>query len=107
MKEPRERLLDILRSKGFTSFEVSVYKLICSISWGETKSYKWVADKLNKPQSQRAVGQALKKNPFPFIIPCHRIIRQDGKIGGFSCGTPLKKRLLEAEKVDIIMHTRD
>lgn len=107
MKEPRERLLDILRSKGFTSFEVSVYKLICSIPWGETKSYKWVADKINKPQSQRAVGQALKKNPFPFIIPCHRVIRQDGGIGGFSCGTTLKKRLLEAEKVDIIMHTVD
>ncbi len=99
MKRPPRELFDILRDKGFTPFQIRVYREVASIPWGRTKSYKWVADRLKKPKSQRAVGQALKNNPFPFIIPCHRVIRSDGAPGGFSGGRTLKKRLLKAEKV--------
>ncbi|MDB4349586.1 MGMT family protein [Omnitrophica bacterium] len=103
MKTLRERAFDILRKRGFSPFEITAYREVSSIPWGQTKSYKWVARRLKSPQSQRAVGQALKRNPFPFIIPCHRVIRQDGNLGGFSCGRHLKKRLLELEKADILL----
>ena len=76
--------------------------MVSSIRWGETRSYGWVAGRLGSRRSQRAVGQALRKNPFPLIIPCHRVIRRDGAIGGFSCGRRLKKRLLTLERADTI-----
>lgn len=98
---PRE-LYNILRVKGFTDFEMRVYDKVCAINWGQTESYKWVAKEIGSPKAHRAVGQALKKNPFPFIIPCHRVIREDGTIGGFAGGKTVKKRLLEQEKADII-----
>jgi O-6-methylguanine DNA methyltransferase len=108
MKRPPEGLFDILKDRGFTPFQIKAYKAVSSIPWGETKSYKWVARMLNKPESQRAVGQALKKNPYPFIIPCHRVIREDGAVGGFAYGgRRLKKKLLELEKAGIIKATDD
>lgn len=102
MKKTHRRLYDILRGNGFTPFEIMVYKTVSSIPWGTVKTYKWVARKIENPRSFRAVGQALNKNPFPLAIPCHRVIREDGSLGGFSCGKMFKKRLLKAEKVDII-----
>lgn len=57
---------------------------------------------MGRSGSSRAVGQALKRNPYPLIVPCHRVIRADGSIGGFSEGKRLKKRLLELEKADKI-----
>lgn len=71
--------------------------MVKTIPCGQTRSYKWVAGKIGNPQAFRAVGQALKKNPLPGIIPCHRVIRSDGKLGGFSKGSKEKKRLLESE----------
>jgi O-6-methylguanine DNA methyltransferase len=91
-----------LRNNGFTPFQIRVYKEVSSIPWGRTRSYKWVAQRIGSPGSSRAVGAALRKNPFFFIIPCHRVIRKDGEIGGFSGGRRLKKRLLELEKIAII-----
>ncbi len=102
MKKPRGRLYDILKANGFTPFEIRVYKTVSSIPWGTVETYKWVAYKIKNPRSFRAVGQALNKNPFPLMIPCHRVVRADGSLGGFSCGNALKKRLLKTEKVDII-----
>ncbi|MFH1753015.1 MAG: MGMT family protein [Candidatus Omnitrophota bacterium] len=100
MRRLNKRLYDILGANGFTPFEIEVYKAVSSISWGNVKSYGWVARRINNPRSSRAVGRALNKNPFPLIIPCHRVIRADGSPGGFSCGRRLKKRLLKLEKVD-------
>ena len=94
--------MNILKKDGYAPFEIGVYRVVCSIPWGETRSYAWVAGKLGSPASSRAVGRALNKNPFTLIIPCHRVIRRDGSAGGFSEGNKLKKRLLELEKVDII-----
>ncbi|MBE0478517.1 MGMT family protein [Candidatus Aerophobetes bacterium] len=68
------------------------------IPYGKLRSYKWVAQKV-RSKAYRAVGQALSKNPFPVIVPCHRVIREDGGLGGFSAGIELKKRLLELEGI--------
>ena len=62
------------------------------------KSYRWIAQKLGKPDASRAVGNALARNPIPVIIPCHRVVRSDGAIGGFALGPGWKKRLLALEK---------
>lgn len=102
MRRVPKGLFDILKDKGFTPFQIKTYRYVCTIPWGKTRSYKWVAQRLGRAESSRAVGQALKRNPFPFIIPCHRVIKTDGTIGGFSLGKKLKKRLLELEKTAII-----
>lgn len=102
MRRPPERLFDILKDRGFSPFQIRVYKSACSIPWGKTRSYKWVAQRLGNAKSSRAVGQALRKNPFPLIIPCHRVIKKDGTIGGYSGGKGLKKRLLELERAAIM-----
>ncbi len=80
-----------------TDFEKKVWQLTATIPYGETRTYKWIAERLNKPKSVRAVGQALKKNPLPLIIPCHRVIQSDGDLGGYSSGVDIKRRLLEME----------
>ncbi len=80
-----------------TPFQKKVWRTVKTIPCGQTRSYKWVAERIGNPQAFRAVGQALKKNPLPGIIPCHRVIRSDGKLGGFSKGWKEKKRLLESE----------
>jgi len=72
------------------------------IPYGETRTYGWLAKILGCKNGARAVGQALKKNPIPIIIPCHRIIEKNGKIGGFSAGTHIKRRLLEIEGVNLM-----
>ncbi len=80
-----------------TAFEQAVWLTLKEIPFGETRTYKWLADKIEKPLSYRAVGQALKKNPLPLILPCHRVIASDRSIGGFSFGTEIKEWLLKHE----------
>lgn len=89
------------RSRRLTPFERRVYKAVSSIPPGETRSYKWVAKKIGSPRAYRAVGRALNRNPFLGRVPCHRVIRSDGKIGGFAKGKNAKKRLLGSEGVDV------
>jgi len=81
-----------------TSFEKKVYKVVLSIPLGKVRSYKWVAEKAGFPNAQRAVGHILKKNPFPLIIPCHRVVRNDTSPGGYAWGAKSKIKLLEIEK---------
>jgi O-6-methylguanine DNA methyltransferase len=64
---------------------------------GRARSYQWVADRVGGKQYARAVGRALGANPVPIVVPCHRIIAQDGSLGGFSGGLPMKRRLLRLE----------
>lgn len=85
------------RYKNCTEFQLAVYKIVATIPKGETRSYKWVAERLGKPNAARAVGQALKANPTYKIIPCHRVVRSDGSIGGFAWGTKRKQVLLRRE----------
>lgn len=83
------------------TFTQMVLNELTEIPYGETRTYGWLAKKVGKPGAARAVGQALKRNPIPIIIPCHRVIRDDGSIGGFSMGVNLKERLLALEGVHI------
>lgn len=80
-----------------TEFEKKVWEALKEIPYGETRTYKWLAEEIGKPHAFRAVGNALGKNPIPIIFPCHRVIETDGSIGGYSPGTDIKRRLLELE----------
>ena len=84
--------------KKLTPFAKKAYRAVLSIPIGEVRSYKWVAQKTGKPRAARAVGQILKNNPWPLIIPCHRVICADGKLGGYAPGQKNKKTLLDLEK---------
>ena len=84
-----------------TNFQITVWKEISKIPFGETRTYKDLAIAIGKPNSSRAVANACGKNPYPVIIPCHRVIRSDGKLGGYSGvgGVKKKKELLKLENV--------
>ena len=79
-------------------FTRAVLELTAKIPYGQVRSYQWLARRLGKPKAARAVGNALARNPIPIIIPCHRVVRHDGVIGGFALGAGWKKRLLHLEK---------
>ena len=83
-----------------TEFQNLVWKEISKIPYGQTMSYKEIAARIGHPNSSRAVANACGKNPYPIIIPCHRVIRSDGKTGGYSGpgGVSQKKKLLQKEK---------
>ena len=82
-----------------TKFQISVWKEIKKIPKGQTKTYKDIAVALKKPKSSRAVANACGKNPLLIEIPCHRVIRSDGKLGGYSGkgGMKQKRKLLKEE----------
>jgi methylated-DNA-[protein]-cysteine S-methyltransferase len=80
-----------------TDFQKSVWTALQKIPYGETVSYKELAGKVGNCKAVRAVGAANGANPIPIIIPCHRVIGNDGSLTGFGGGLPIKKRLLELE----------
>ena len=84
-----------------TKFQLKVWNYLKSIPKGKVKSYKEVAIGINRPKSARAVANACAKNPYAPKIPCHRVIRSDGTIGGFSGhgGIKSKKKLLKKEGI--------
>ena len=82
--------------KQISEFCRKVYNIVRSIPRGRVMTYAEVARAIGKPKAARAVGNALNKNRNP-EIPCHRVIRSDGKIGGYNKGTKLKIRLLQSE----------
>lgn len=88
---------DELDLSGATSFQCRVWKATGLIPYGETRSYMWVAEQIGKPGAVRAVGQALSRNPLPVIIPCHRVLSSDGRLGGFTGGLETKRYLLSLE----------
>lgn len=92
----REFSLPVDWSSG-TPFQRKVWKAITRIPYGRVRSYQWVASRVGGKQYARAVGMALGANPVPIVVPCHRIIAHDGSLGGFSCGLPMKRRLLTLE----------
>lgn len=91
-----------IKNRSITDFEKKVYAVVAKIPKGEVRTYKWVAAKIGDPKASRAVGNALNKNPFIGKVPCHRVIRSDGSIGGFARGTEEKRKLLKRELVDHI-----
>lgn len=81
-----------------TPFQLAVWKELQNIPYGQTTSYKEIAQKINKPKAYRAVGMANNKNPLPIIIPCHRVIGSNGKLTGYAGGLNFKNYLLQLEK---------
>jgi O-6-methylguanine DNA methyltransferase len=98
MRKWQEELLSILAAKGFSKFQIEVYKTTLKIPFGWTMSYTRIARQIKCPRAVRAVANALAKNPLPLVIPCHRVIRKDGQPGGYKLGKRLKKRLLRLER---------
>lgn len=81
-----------------TPFQREVWKALLSIPYGETMSYKWVAERVGRPEAFRAVGQAVGRNPLPILYPCHRVINADGRHGGYRGGLRKKGFLLDLEQ---------
>ena len=81
-----------------TTFQRSVWEALKDIPYGETRSYKQVAQMIGNPKASRAVGLANSKNPIWILIPCHRVVGADGTLTGYAGGLDMKKRLLEIEK---------
>jgi O-6-methylguanine DNA methyltransferase len=82
-------------------FEQQVLRKVLEIPRGEVRPYAWVAAELGRPLAVRAVGNAVARNPIPFVIPCHRVVRSDGRIGNYGAGGPVAKRaVLESEGMD-------
>lgn len=84
-----------------TKFQVKVWKYLKTIKKGQVKTYLDVAKAINKPKAARAVANAIGKNPYAPKIPCHRVIRSDGSLGGYSApgGIKTKKKLLKSEGI--------
>jgi len=83
---------------GATDFQKRVWTAACTVPYGETRTYAWLARKAGNPKGSRAVGQALSANPAPLFVPCHRILREDS-LGGFSGGMKTKRYLLRLEGI--------
>jgi methylated-DNA-[protein]-cysteine S-methyltransferase len=80
-----------------TPFQLSVWKALCRIPYGETRSYLDIAEKLGAPRAVRAVGAANGRNPIAIVIPCHRVIGSNGSLTGYGGGIEIKARLLALE----------
>ena len=89
-----------MKLKG-TKFQVKVWRYLKKIPFGSTKTYSQVAKAIGTPLAVRAVANAIAKNPYPTQIPCHRIIRSNGSLGGYSAkaGLKTKKKLLKKEGI--------
>jgi methylated-DNA-[protein]-cysteine S-methyltransferase len=89
--------LTILNLSGLSEFSTRVLTQTCKIPRGRVATYSGLAAKIGHPRAGRAVGTALANNPFPIIIPCHRVVRAGGSPGQFGGGSHMKKQLLEKE----------
>ena len=81
-----------------TPFQLAVWQTVMKIPYGETRSYRWVAEEVGRPRAARAVGRALAANPVPIIVPCHRVVGSDGGLRGYSLGPGIKGLLLGLER---------
>jgi methylated-DNA-[protein]-cysteine S-methyltransferase len=96
--QPPETLPPLDLSRG-SAFQQAVWRQLLAIPLGSTRTYGELADALGKPGGSRAVGAACGANPVPVIVPCHRVLAAQGKLGGFSGGREWKLRLLQVEGV--------
>lgn len=93
----RQRFDLPLRPSG-TPFQQKVWEALCTIPYGETRSYKEIAIQIQNPNGCRAVGMANNRNPIIIVVPCHRVIGSDGTLVGYAGGLQVKEWLLEHEK---------
>lgn len=90
-----------LNFASFTSFTSQGLRAIASIPFGSTQSYRTIASCLGNPKASRAVGNVCKYNPYPLVIPCHRVVTSQGGLGGFAYGLKMKKELLLFEGINL------
>ena len=83
--------------EGATPFQQSVWEACLGVPAGETRTYAEIATVIHRPNAVRAVGTALGSNPIPVLVPCHRILRTDGSLGGYAFGELVKQKLLDRE----------
>lgn len=96
--EGKRKIFDIpIKMKG-TEFQKKVWKELTKIPYGETRSYKQIAEGIGKPKASRAVGMANHNNPIAIIVPCHRVIGTNNKLVGYAGGLDIKEKLLKIEK---------
>lgn len=100
MKGKRKTFSIPIRYVG-SKFQMNVWKAMLEIPYGEVRSYREVAEMIHNPKSCRAVGNACNKNPIAILIPCHRVIASNHKLGGFGCGPDCKVRLHEIENIKL------
>lgn len=94
----RSEILDVHQG---TDFQVRVWDVVRSIPYGQVRSYGWVAARVGSPQAARAVGRVMATNPFPIVVPCHRVVGSNGQLVGFGGGLDMKRRLLELEAAQV------
>jgi methylated-DNA-[protein]-cysteine S-methyltransferase len=97
------RAFDLDLHLNGTEFQKRVWTTLPSIPYGETISYKTMAERVGNPKAVRAVGAANGANPIPIILPCHRVIGSSGDLTGFGGGLPLKKKLLQLESRQLVL----
>lgn len=91
------RTFDLKLAARGTEFQQRVWRALADIPYGETTTYAAIARAIGEPKAVRAVGAANGKNPISIVVPCHRVIGQDGTLTGYAGGLPSKRRLLELE----------
>ena len=94
----KQKAFDLPLSYHGTAFQMDDWGALLTIPYGETRSYKQIAELIGRPKAYRAVGLANNRNPISIIIPCHRVIGHDGAMVGYGGGLPVKTFLLELEK---------
>lgn len=94
----RRKSFDLPYELYGTEFQKRVWTELCRIPYGETRTYKQIAEAVGNPESSRAVGSANGKNPIMIIVPCHRVIGTNGNLTGYAGGLELKKALLDIER---------
>ena len=92
------RAFDLPLAVQGTEFQRAVWEALGRIPYGETRSYKQVAEMIGRPDASRAVGMANYKNPILILTPCHRVIGSDGKLTGYAASLEVKEQLLELER---------
>ena len=93
----KRRVFDLPLAPSGTEFYRSVWRALEEIPYGETRSYRDIAQAVGRPKAVRAVGQANHNNPIPIIIPCHRVVGANGSLTGYGGGLDMKKHLLRLE----------
>ena len=88
-----------------TDFQIAVWETLLEIPVGATVSYQWVAERVERPRAVRAVANAIASNRMAYLVPCHRVIRSDGALGGYRWGVCLKSAMLEWEKAEFQAQT--
>jgi methylated-DNA-[protein]-cysteine S-methyltransferase len=94
----RRKKFDLPLNPQGTEFQKKVWKALCDIPYGQTRSYKQVAEAVGNPKGPRAVGMANNRNPIIIFIPCHRVIGANGSLVGYGGGLHVKEKLLAIEK---------